>query len=92
MTSPNWASVVLVSRRIDEMVGQKHAVFPDMEQVGAGNLRSGSSALCVETHRKLIDIITVRPVVQMPLGLIGTIADSDGNYEQCIEQGSPLVH
>jgi len=28
----------------------------------------------------------------MPLGFIGTIVDSDGNYEQCIEQGSPLVH
>ena len=92
MTSPDWASVVLGSRRLDEMAGQNHAVFPDIDQIGEGNLRSGSSALGVETHRKLTDIIAVRPVVQVPLGLIGTIVDSDGNYEQCIEQGSPVVH
>ena len=92
MTSPNWASVVLGLRRRDKMADQKRAVFHDIEQIGEGNLRSGSSTLCVEAHRKLIDIIAVRPIVQMPLGFIGTIVDSDGNYEQCIEQGSPLVH
>ena len=74
------------------MAGQKRAAFPDIERAGIVKLRSGSRALCVGTHRTPIDIIAVLQVVQMPLGLIGTIADSDGNHEQRIERGASLVH
>ncbi|MDD9369152.1 MAG: hypothetical protein PV358_03475 [Acidimicrobiales bacterium] len=84
--------MVLGSWSIDEIGSQKRAAFTDINQTVISGLRNGSSALRVETHCKLIDIVAVGQVVQMPLELIGTIADSDGNYEQRIERGASVVH
>ncbi len=46
----------------------------------------------IETHLKRQGVTWVREVEQMPFGLIGTIADPDGNYVQIIEWGAEPVH
>jgi hypothetical protein len=46
----------------------------------------------IEQHLKSVDVTWVREVEQMPFGLIGTIADPDGNYVQIIEWGAQPVH
>lgn len=47
----------------------------------------------IEAHLKDMGVTWVRPVEQMPFGLIGTVADPDGNYVQVIEWGaSPESH
>ena len=47
----------------------------------------------IEAHLKNLDVRWIRPVEQMPFGLIGTIADPDGNYIQIIEWGAtPTTH
>jgi predicted enzyme related to lactoylglutathione lyase len=50
---------------------------------------------CRELERQLEDMSAtwVRKVEQMPFGLIGTVADPDGNYVQIIEWGAqPEAH
>jgi predicted enzyme related to lactoylglutathione lyase len=42
----------------------------------------------IESHLKSMDVTWVRNVEQMPFGLIGTVADPDGNYIQIIEWGA----
>lgn len=42
----------------------------------------------LESHLKEMGVRWVRPVEQMPFGLIGTVADPDGNYVQIIEWGA----
>ena len=42
----------------------------------------------LESHLKDLGAKWVRPVEQMPFGLIGTVADPDGNYVQIIEWGA----
>lgn len=42
----------------------------------------------IEAHLKDLGVKWVRPVEQMPFGLIGTVADPDGNYVQIIEWGA----
>jgi predicted enzyme related to lactoylglutathione lyase len=47
----------------------------------------------VERHLKDMGVKWVREVEQMPFGLIGTVADPDGNYVQIIEWGAtPEAH
>ena len=47
----------------------------------------------LESHLKNLDGHWIRPVEQMPFGLIGTLADPDGNYVQVIEWGAtPTAH
>ncbi|MEV8637451.1 VOC family protein [Streptosporangium sp. NPDC051023] len=47
----------------------------------------------VETHLRTLDVTWVREVEQMPFGLIGTVADPDGNYVQIIQWGAqPEAH
>jgi len=47
----------------------------------------------VEAHLEQMGVTWVRTVEQMPFGLIGTIADPDGNYIQIIQWGaSPEEH
>ena len=47
----------------------------------------------MEAHLKDMGVKWVRPVEQMPFGLIGTVADPDGNYVQIIEWGAaPEAH
>lgn len=47
----------------------------------------------IETHLKSQNVRWVREVEQMPFGLIGTVADPDGNYLQIIQWGAtPEAH
>ena len=47
----------------------------------------------LEAHLKDMGVAWIRPVEQMPFGLIGTVADPDGNYVQIIEWGAaPTSH
>jgi hypothetical protein len=46
----------------------------------------------IETHLKGQSVTWVRPVEQESFGLIGTVADPDGNYVQIIEWGANPVH
>lgn len=47
----------------------------------------------LEAHLKDLGVRWIRPVEQMPFGLIGTVADPDGNYLQIIEWGAnPEAH
>ena len=47
----------------------------------------------LEAHLKDLGVTWVRPVEQMPFGLIGTVADPDGNYLQIIQWGAePEAH
>ncbi len=47
----------------------------------------------IEAHLKQHGAHWVRPVEQMPFGLIGTVSDPDGNYVQIIQWGaSPEAH
>jgi predicted enzyme related to lactoylglutathione lyase len=47
----------------------------------------------VEAQLKQQNVRWVRPVEQMPFGLIGTVADPDGNYVQVIQWGAtPEAH
>lgn len=41
----------------------------------------------LEDHLRWIDVVWVRPVERESFGLIGTIADPDGNYVQIIHRG-----
>ena len=42
----------------------------------------------IEAHLKAQGVTWERPVEQMPFGLIGTVADPDGNLVQIIEWGA----
>ncbi|HIC21963.1 hypothetical protein JYT54_00160 [bacterium AH-315-A03] len=42
----------------------------------------------LEDHLESQDVTWVREVEQMPFGLLGTLADSDGNLVQVIEWGA----
>ncbi len=42
----------------------------------------------LEAHLKDVGVTWVRPVEQMPFGLIGTVADPDGNYLNIIQWGA----
>jgi predicted enzyme related to lactoylglutathione lyase len=42
----------------------------------------------IEAHLKDLGVHWIRPVEQMPFGLIGTVADPDGNYLQVIQWGA----
>ncbi|MEU5398955.1 hypothetical protein ABZ348_06595 [Streptomyces sp. NPDC005963] len=42
----------------------------------------------LEAHLLTLDVTWVRKVEQMPFGLIGTLADPDGNYVQIIQWGA----
>jgi len=42
----------------------------------------------IEAHLRSLDVTWVREVEQMPFGLIGTVADPDGNLVQVIEWGA----
>jgi predicted enzyme related to lactoylglutathione lyase len=42
----------------------------------------------LESHLKNMGVKWIREVEQMPFGLIGTVADPDGNYVQIIEWGA----
>jgi hypothetical protein len=42
----------------------------------------------LESHLLTRDVTWVRKVEQMPFGLIGTLADPDGNYVQIIQWGA----
>ena len=42
----------------------------------------------IEAHLKVQGVTWERPVEQMPFGLIGTVADPDGNLVQIIEWGA----
>lgn len=42
----------------------------------------------IEAHLKGEGVVWERPVEQMPFGLIGTVADPDGNLVQVIEWGA----
>ncbi|MEV4245085.1 VOC family protein [Streptosporangium canum] len=47
----------------------------------------------VEAHLRTLGVSWVREVEQMPFGLIGTVADPDGNYVQIIQWGAqPEAH
>ena len=47
----------------------------------------------LESHLNSQDVRWVRTVEQMPFGLIGTVADPDGNYVQIIQWGAtPEAH
>lgn len=47
----------------------------------------------LEKHLRSQNVRWVREVEQMPFGLIGTVADPDGNYVQIIEWGAtPETH
>ncbi|GIU86067.1 MAG: hypothetical protein KatS3mg009_0582 [Acidimicrobiia bacterium] len=47
----------------------------------------------IEAHLEQMGVTWVRKVEQMPFGLIGTVADPDGNYIQIIQWGaSPEAH
>jgi uncharacterized glyoxalase superfamily protein PhnB len=47
----------------------------------------------LEAHLKTQGVRWVREVEQMPFGLIGTVADPDGNYVQIIQWGAaPEAH
>jgi predicted enzyme related to lactoylglutathione lyase len=47
----------------------------------------------IESHLNDQGVSWVRKVEQMPFGLIGTVADPDGNYVQIIQWGaSPEAH
>src|SRR5262245_14127047 len=47
----------------------------------------------LESHLKDMGVKWIREVEQMPFGLIGTVADPDGNYVQIIEWGAaPETH
>ncbi|HEY6378244.1 MAG TPA: VOC family protein [Candidatus Dormibacteraeota bacterium] len=46
----------------------------------------------LESHLKTQSVRWVREVEQMPFGLIGTLADPDGNYLQIIQWGAPEAH
>jgi predicted enzyme related to lactoylglutathione lyase len=50
-------------------------------------------ARALEAHLKELGATWVRPVEQEPFGLIGTVADPDGNYVQIIQWGAtPEAH
>ncbi|SRR5581483_3389804 len=42
----------------------------------------------LESHLRSQNVTWVREVEQMPFGLIGTVADPDGNYVQIIQWGA----
>ena len=42
----------------------------------------------LESHLKDLGVRWIRPVEQMPFGLIGTVADPDGNYLNLIQWGA----
>ena len=47
----------------------------------------------IEKHLNAQNVTWVRKVEQMPFGLIGTLADPDGNYVQVIQWGAtPEAH
>ncbi len=47
----------------------------------------------LEAHLESVGVSWVRKVEQMPFGLIGTVADPDGNYIQIIQWGAqPEAH
>jgi predicted enzyme related to lactoylglutathione lyase len=47
----------------------------------------------IESHLDSLGVTWVRKVVQEPFGLIGTVADPDGNYIQIIQWGAtPEAH
>ena len=47
----------------------------------------------LEAHLRDLGVKWVRAVEQMPFGLIGTVADPDGNYVQIIQWGAtPEAH
>ncbi len=47
----------------------------------------------IERHLEGMGVTWVRKVEQMPFGLIGTVADPDGNYVQIIQWGAePEAH
>jgi predicted enzyme related to lactoylglutathione lyase len=47
----------------------------------------------LEAHLRDLGVKWIREVEQMPFGLIGTVADPDGNYVQIIEWGAtPEAH
>jgi predicted enzyme related to lactoylglutathione lyase len=47
----------------------------------------------IEAHLEQMGVTWVRKVEQMPFGLIGTVADPDGNYVQIIQWGAtPETH
>jgi predicted enzyme related to lactoylglutathione lyase len=47
----------------------------------------------IEQHLEGMGVSWVRKVEQMPFGLIGTVADPDGNYVQIIQWGAtPEAH
>ena len=47
----------------------------------------------LETHLDSMGVTWIRKVEQMPFGLIGTVADPDGNYVQIIQWGAtPEAH
>ena len=47
----------------------------------------------IEAHLEQVGATWVRKVEQMPFGLIGTVADPDGNYVQVIQWGAtPEAH
>jgi predicted enzyme related to lactoylglutathione lyase len=47
----------------------------------------------IEAHLEGMGVTWVRKVEQMPFGIIGTVADPDGNYVQIIQWGAqPEAH
>ena len=42
----------------------------------------------IERHLEGVGVTWIRKVEQMPFGLIGTVADPDGNYVQIIQWGA----
>jgi predicted enzyme related to lactoylglutathione lyase len=47
----------------------------------------------LESHLRSQNVTWIREVEQMPFGLIGTVADPDGNYVQVIQWGAtPEAH
>ena len=43
----------------------------------------------VEAHLESLDVIWIRPVEDMAFGVIGTVADPEGNYVQVIQWAAP---
>ena len=51
-----------------------------------------TDARTLESHLRGLGVTWVREVEEMPFGLIGTVADPDGNYVQIIEWRAPETH
>jgi predicted enzyme related to lactoylglutathione lyase len=102
MAAPPIGSLLVGSSNVETMKDWYRRAF-DVKENDMGAFEFGPARViinldvedcrAIESHLEQLGVRWVRKVEQMPFGLIGTVADPDGNYVQIIQWGaSPEAH